>query len=75
MFHFPVFTLRKCSILHRYLNDVALHHLIDALCKLSTESMELAFSNRVGNLVHDICFRVVFPCLVAQAIVLWKQGR
>jgi hypothetical protein len=29
-------------------DDVALHHLIDALCKLSAESMELAFSNRVS---------------------------
>ncbi|KAK3593006.1 hypothetical protein CHS0354_005360 [Potamilus streckersoni] len=34
----------------RYLNDVALHHLIDALCKLSSESMELAYSNRVSPL-------------------------
>ena len=32
----------------RYLDDVALHHLIDALCKLSAESMELAYSNRVS---------------------------
>ncbi|RUS80796.1 hypothetical protein EGW08_011417, partial [Elysia chlorotica] len=30
----------------QYLDDVALHHLIDALCKLSAESMELAYSNR-----------------------------
>lgn len=29
------------------LDDVALHHLIDALCKLSHEAMELAYSNRV----------------------------
>ncbi|KAG1680890.1 Protein MON2 [Nymphon striatum] len=32
----------------RYLNDVALHHLIDALCKLSTECMEMAYSNRAS---------------------------
>jgi len=31
----------------QYLDDVALHHLIDALCKLSHEAMELAYSNRV----------------------------
>lgn len=31
----------------KYLNDVALHHLIDALCKLSQEAMELAYCNRV----------------------------
>lgn len=30
------------------LDDVALHHLIDALCKLSQEAMELAYTNRVG---------------------------
>ena len=28
------------------LDEVALHHLIDALCKLSTESMQLAYSSR-----------------------------
>ena len=32
----------------QYLDDVALHHLIDALCKLSHEAMELAYSNRVS---------------------------
>ncbi|XP_022686091.1 protein MON2 homolog isoform X2 [Varroa jacobsoni] len=32
------------------LSEVALHHLIDALCKLSQESMELAFSNREPSL-------------------------
>lgn len=31
----------------QYLDDVALHHLINALCKLSQEAMELASSNRV----------------------------
>ena len=36
----------------RYLDDVALHHLIDALCKLSAESMELAYSNRVRWLLN-----------------------
>ncbi|KAL5014652.1 hypothetical protein ScPMuIL_008922 [Solemya velum] len=34
----------------QYLDDVALHHQIDALCKLSTEAMELAFSNREPSL-------------------------
>ncbi|XP_055376967.1 protein MON2 homolog [Condylostylus longicornis] len=32
------------------LDDVALHHLIDALCKLSCEAMELAYSNREPSL-------------------------
>ncbi|XP_071483188.1 protein MON2 homolog [Diadema antillarum] len=30
----------------KYLDDVALHHLISALCKLSSEAMEMAYSNR-----------------------------
>lgn len=30
----------------QYLDDVALHHLIDALGKLSQEAMELAYTNR-----------------------------
>uniref|UniRef100_A0A6A7FWF1 Protein MON2 homolog n=2 Tax=Hirondellea gigas TaxID=1518452 RepID=A0A6A7FWF1_9CRUS len=32
------------------LDDVALHHLIDALCKLSSESMQLAYTNREPSL-------------------------
>ncbi|KAK3101498.1 hypothetical protein FSP39_004044 [Pinctada imbricata] len=43
----------------QYLDDVALHHLIDALCKLSSESMELAYSNRVSHKSHLLhTFRV-----------------
>ncbi|XP_052894709.1 protein MON2 homolog isoform X2 [Anopheles moucheti] len=34
----------------QYLDDVALHHLIDALCKLSHEAMELAYNNREPSL-------------------------
>ncbi|XP_066601178.1 protein MON2 homolog isoform X2 [Prorops nasuta] len=34
----------------QYLDDVALHHLIDALCKLSHEAMDLAYSNREPSL-------------------------
>lgn len=33
-----------------FLDDVALHHLINALCKLSQEAMELAYSNREPSL-------------------------
>jgi hypothetical protein len=36
----------------RYLDDVALHHLIDALCKLSHEAMELAYCNRVKKIYY-----------------------
>lgn len=38
----------------QYLDDVALHHLIDALCKLSQEAMELAYSNRVSIKLENI---------------------
>ena len=34
----------------QYLDDVALHHLIDALCKLSSEAMELALTNKEPSL-------------------------
>nr|XP_022914726.1 protein MON2 homolog isoform X1 [Onthophagus taurus] len=34
----------------QYLDDVALHHLINALCKLSQEAMELASTNREPSL-------------------------
>ncbi|ELU04808.1 hypothetical protein CAPTEDRAFT_201503 [Capitella teleta] len=37
----------------QYLDDVALHHLIDALCKLSQESMELAYSNRSTSIEYS----------------------
>ena len=39
----------------QYLDDVALHHLIDALCKLSHEAMELAYSNRVREVQFMVC--------------------
>ncbi|GJQ68018.1 hypothetical protein Trydic_g10661 [Trypoxylus dichotomus] len=34
----------------QYLDDVALHHLINALCKLSQEAMEMAYTNREPSL-------------------------
>lgn len=33
----------------QYLDDVVLHHLIDALRQLSQEALEVAYSNRVCN--------------------------
>ena len=36
-----------CFYRLRYLDDVALHHLVDALCRLSTTSMEQTQSNKV----------------------------
>ena len=38
-----------CYFFSRYLDDVALHHLVDALCRLSTTSMEQAQTNKVTN--------------------------
>lgn len=35
------------------LDEVALHHMIDALCKLSSEAMEIAYSNKVS--ICKIC--------------------
>jgi len=35
------------TLLDRFLDDVALHHLIDALCKLSSEAMDVAYANKV----------------------------
>ncbi|XP_071818357.1 protein MON2 homolog isoform X3 [Apostichopus japonicus] len=34
----------------QYLDEVALHHMIDALCKLSSEAMEIAYSNKEPSL-------------------------
>ena len=31
----------------KVLDDVSLHHLVDALCRLSTEDMETATNNKV----------------------------
>ncbi|PFX29349.1 Protein MON2-like [Stylophora pistillata] len=36
----------------KYLDDVALHHLVDALCRLSSTSMEQAQSNKVCQHPH-----------------------
>lgn len=47
------------SYVFRYLDDVALHHLVDALCRLSSTSMEQAQSNKVTEK-----FRVNFMALV-----------
>ncbi|KAL1492514.1 hypothetical protein ABEB36_010756 [Hypothenemus hampei] len=43
-------TLSRLFESSQYLDDVALHHLINALCKLSQEAMELAYSNREPSL-------------------------
>uniref|UniRef100_T1D1X0 Protein MON2 homolog n=1 Tax=Cupiennius salei TaxID=6928 RepID=T1D1X0_CUPSA len=48
----PVLSAMLSSLFEssQFLNEDALQHLIDALCKLSTESMELAYTNREPSL-------------------------
>lgn len=46
----------------RYLDDVSLHHLINALCSLSLEAMEMAYGNNKvehNGFVHFI-IRVLY---------------
>ena len=56
----------------QYLDDVALHHLIDALCKLSAESMELAFSNREPSLFAVAKLLETGLVNLSRVEVLWK---
>ena len=37
----------------QYLDDVAVHHLVDALCRLSSEDMENASNNKVVYRVQN----------------------
>ena len=68
MLSFETVTSHVLIFLFRYLDDVALHHLVDALCRLSTTSMEQAQSNKVinlpspeGSLLRAVCaFRVTW---------------
>ncbi|VDI56064.1 Hypothetical predicted protein, partial [Mytilus galloprovincialis] len=56
----------------QYLDDVALHHLIDALCKLSAESMELAFSNREPSLFAVAKLLETGLVNLSRVEVLWR---
>jgi len=57
----------------QYLDDVALHHLIDALCKLSTEAMELhGFSNREPSLFAVAKLLETGLVNLPRVSVLWK---
>ena len=40
------------SVAGRYLDDVSLHHLINALCSLSAEAMEMAYGNNKVGTTH-----------------------
>ncbi|XP_023214026.1 protein MON2 homolog isoform X4 [Centruroides sculpturatus] len=56
----------------QYLDDVALHHLIDALCQLSTESMELAYNNREPSLFAVAKLLETGLVNLNRVEVLWK---
>lgn len=58
----------------QYLDDVALHHLIDALCKLSQEAMELAYSNRVRIYLFS-CFNKFNLCAKSQEPSLFAVAK
>lgn len=44
----------------RYLDDVSLHHLINALCSLSLEAMEMAYGN--NKVKKNILFFTTCSC-------------
>uniref|UniRef100_A0A182JBS9 Protein MON2 homolog n=1 Tax=Anopheles atroparvus TaxID=41427 RepID=A0A182JBS9_ANOAO len=56
----------------QYLDDVALHHLIDALCKLSHEAMELAYNNREPSLFAVAKLLETGLVNLARIEVLWR---
>ncbi|XP_043493036.1 protein MON2 homolog isoform X1 [Polistes fuscatus] len=56
----------------QHLDDVALHHLIDALCKLSHEAMELAYSNREPSLFAVAKLLETGIVNLSRVEVLWR---
>lgn len=56
----------------QYLDDVALHHLINALCKLSQEAMELAYSNREPSLFAVAKLLETGYVNMSRVEVLWR---
>ncbi|KAK2183612.1 hypothetical protein NP493_305g03033 [Ridgeia piscesae] len=56
----------------QYLDDVALHHLIDALCKLSSEAMDLAYSNQEPSLFAVAKLLETGLVNLTRVDVLWK---
>ncbi|XP_047354852.1 protein MON2 homolog isoform X2 [Vespa velutina] len=56
----------------QHLDDVALHHLIDALCKLSHEAMELAYSNREPSLFAVAKLLETGLVNLSRVEVLWR---
>ncbi|KAK4313902.1 hypothetical protein Pmani_014784 [Petrolisthes manimaculis] len=56
----------------QHLNDVALHHLINALCQLSQESMELAYTNREPSLFAVAKLLETGVVNLGRVEVLWR---
>ena len=56
----------------RYLDDVAVHHLIDALCKLSTEAMQVAYNNKDPSLFAVAKILETGLVNLDRVEVLWK---
>ncbi|XP_050313877.1 protein MON2 homolog isoform X2 [Anthonomus grandis grandis] len=56
----------------QFLDDVALHHLINALCKLSQEAMELAYSNREPSLFAVAKLLETGLVNMSRVEVLWR---
>lgn len=53
------------SVRSRYLDDVSLHHLINALCSLSLEAMEMAHgNNKAKSLLY---FMTILMYLISKA--------
>jgi len=58
---------------NRFLDDVALHHLIDALCKLSSEAMDVAYANKVFDIVLFV-ISFTFDCFCCwQFLYIFKM--
>lgn len=56
----------------QHLDDVALHHLIDALCQLSRDSMELAYTNREPSLFAVAKLLETGVVNLGRVEVLWR---
>ncbi|XP_033121689.1 protein MON2 homolog isoform X2 [Anneissia japonica] len=56
----------------QYLDEVALHHLIDALCKLSSESMEIAYANKEPSLFAVAKLLETGLVNLSRVEVLWR---
>ena len=65
-----------CDLFDRFLDDVALHHIIDALCKLSSEAMDVAYANKVYFvlLCHLQWLPLIILHLLLSNLILCRSG-